>query len=93
MKSGASRKTIRKSIGVRAINYCETVGALDRLLRVDESFDLIRKTLSLKSGGAVLYCVDGFVKDEITEKLIEFYLKSSPEEISENLPYIERNVP
>jgi len=63
---------------------------LDRRLRVGESFDLLKKQLTLDSGGyASLYYIDGFVKDQITEKLMEYYIKTPPEELSHNIPYVE----
>ncbi len=63
---------------------------LDAALRVGNSFDLIKKQLEVKSGGTViLYYIDGFVKDEITQKLMEYYIKTDSTRLEYNIPYTE----
>lgn len=72
--------------------YRATVRQLDTMLRVGESFDLIRRTMTVVSESceATLYYIDGFVKDEVTVKLMEYYQKAtSVAEIERNLPYTE----
>lgn len=46
----------------------------DEIFRVGESFDLIKKTLRVGSDEAVLYYIDGFVKDAIMQKLMMHFL-------------------
>jgi len=70
-------------------SYKTLVAELDRILRCGESFDIIRRPLKLSAGDAVMYYIDGFVKDEISEKLIEFYLKSDINTLRVNIPYVE----
>ena len=43
---------------------------IDSDLRVNESFDLIKKEIVINNHNAVLYCVDGFVKDGLLMKTI-----------------------
>ena len=63
---------------------------IDTAMREGQSFDLIKKRLTLDSGGyAVLYYIDGFVKDEISEKLMEYYIKTPPEKLADTIPYVE----
>lgn len=73
-------------------NYRATVQQLDEMLRIGESFDLIRRTMTVASEHceATLYYIDGFVKDEVTVRLMEYYQKAgSAAEIRQNLPYTE----
>lgn len=49
-------------------------------LPVDQSFDLIERALTIGGRLASLYFVDGFVKDEIMEKILAFILKLKPED-------------
>lgn len=51
-------------------NYRENVAELDRLLRVGESFDLIKKILRIGRDELTLYYIDGFVKDGVMQKLL-----------------------
>lgn len=75
---------------------------LDRLLRVKESFDLVQKPLDIGSRPASLYFVDGFIKDDVMEKILNFLLSTKPEEMdalstpaafaAKKLAYVEVNI-
>ncbi len=68
-------------------------------LAVDKSFDLVRRDIMIADREAALFFVDGFTKDEVYEKMMEFLLKRKPsdlkgiktmEEFSKHyMPYIE----
>ena len=81
-----------------SLNYKENVNYLSFLLRVDESFDILRKTLRVGDGEFTLYYVDGFVKDTVMQKLMMHFLsvKKLPRSASEfmisNVPYVECDV-
>ncbi len=47
----------------------------DYTFRVDKNFDLIKRTIVFAEKRAVLYFIDGFVKDELMEKILEFLMK------------------
>lgn len=77
----------------------ETTRALDAQLRPDVSFDVVKRKLVIGGRDAALYFVDGLVKDEIFEKILEFLFKIQPEELAaiptmetfsrDHMPYIE----
>ncbi len=50
--------------------YADNTAQLDRLLRVDENFDMIKKPLRIGQDEATLYYIDGFVKDTVMQKLM-----------------------
>lgn len=54
---------------------------IHKILPVEQSFDLIERELVIGGRKAVLYFVDGFIKDEIMEKVLTFILKLQPEEV------------
>lgn len=71
----------------------------DDLLKPELSFDIVKRKISVGGKDAVLYFVDGFIKDEVFEKILE-YLFTLPEEKVEKtkdmdefskfgLPYVE----
>ncbi len=76
-------------------SYAENVKAFDTLLRVDESFDLIKKRLVIGDGEATFYYIDGFIKDTVMQKLMMHFLslkklpRSAREFIDNSLPYVE----
>ncbi len=80
-------------------NYDEWIAKIDGELKPDKSFDIIKRPLKIGGRRAVIYFIDGFIKDEVYEKILEFLYKQTPEEIAgiddmsrfaENkLPYVE----
>ncbi len=72
-------------------NFNKYVERLDAALRPQASFDVIRREFKPKCAPkAVFYYIDGFVKDQVTEKLFEFLLSAERvEDITENMPYVE----
>ena len=50
--------------------YADNVAQLDRLLRVEENFDVIKKPLRIGQDEVTLYYIDGFVKDTVMQKLM-----------------------
>lgn len=76
-------------------DYSENVRAFDRALRVNESFDVIKKRLCFGGGEATFYYIDGFVKDTVMQKLMMHFLslKKLPNGakafVDQSLPYIE----
>ena len=81
-------------------NYTANVERLRSLLDIDKSFDIIEKRLVVGGRRASLFFMDGFVKDEILEKILEFFYGLKPEELpasletfqAEYLPYIETEI-
>lgn len=70
---------------------------IDELLHINRSFDLLYRVVTIGGKKACFYFIDGFCKDEIMEKVLEFLYKITPEEIpatahdflKEKLPYGE----
>ena len=69
----------------------------DRELCVDKNFDIIVRPTTIAEQKACYYFIDGFVKDDIMEKLLEFFYSLTPEDLPENseelskdsIPYVE----
>lgn len=88
-------------------DYSQNVKIFDEIFRVEENFDLIRKTLRIGQDEAVLYYIDGFVKDAVMQKLIihlysldglstgegaEECRKFTKEFMESNIPYVESDL-
>ena len=61
--------------------YMDDLYALEQMLRAGKSYDIIIKKIKVADKKATLYCVDGFVKEEVLEKMFEFLISISPEDI------------
>lgn len=70
---------------------------LNKIMRVDESFDLVYRTFDIADKRACIYFIDGFVKDEIMEKVLESFIDIKPSDFPSNayeflkqrVPYVE----
>lgn len=51
--------------------YSELIPRLDKILAIDKNFDLMNRRLSIGDRDASLYLVDGFVKDELLQKMLQ----------------------
>lgn len=66
-------------------------------LQVQNNFDIICRMLSVGERNACIYFIDGFIKDEIMGKLLEFFYSLTPEDLPESgqgltdyyIPYVE----
>ncbi len=80
-------------------NYIADCATLSSLLKLEENFDIVRRDLVIAERKCSLFFLDGFIKDEIFEKILEFLYKTTPKEISKfdnmrdfslyRMPYVE----
>ncbi len=64
-------------------NFKQTIAKLDSSLPVGRSFDMIRRPIITGGKKAVMYMIDGFVKDEMFEKIMEFLMTADAEKMSQ----------
>ncbi len=63
-------------------NHYEKLGQeLDAALRPDQSFDIVKREIIFGGKRSTIYFIDGFIKDEVFEKIIEFLFLIKPEEL------------
>ena len=55
------------------------------ILNTEKSFDLVRREIAVGGRPACILFVDGMVKDEVMEKMLEYFLKL-PEDIFDKAP-------
>lgn len=73
---------------------------LKTALRSDYSFDIIEREIELSNKKAVMFYIDGFVKDDTMERIMEFFYENTREEITDDartfashcVPYVEVEV-
>lgn len=51
-------------------NYSKDIGRLDELLRVNENFDIIKRTTEFGDAKQTYYYIDGFIKGETMQKFL-----------------------
>lgn len=63
---------------------------LDQLLDVDNNFDVIHRVIDIGGKEACMYLVDGFCKDELLQKLLQYLMDRKPEDMPEEMDGISR---
>ena len=59
----------------------EAVATANCYLRIHESFDLTVKRLRIGGRRAAFYCVEGLIKDEVLERMMEFFCSLSEKQL------------
>lgn len=71
--------------------YSANLSKLKSALRSDESFDLVQRNLVINSRKAALFFIDGFIKDDIIEKILEFFYKNLTNENFKSARYFAQS--
>lgn len=61
----------------------ENINNFNEKLHINESFDIIYRVIDIGGRQSCLYCVDGLNKDSILEKILEYIMKLTPEDMPE----------
>ena len=64
-------------------SFDENKAYIDSLLHIDKSFDMIYRVVMIGGKKACFYFIDGFCKDEVLEKILEFFYQINPKEMPE----------
>lgn len=79
-------------------NYNENIRLMRKLLRVEDSFDVLHKQLKIGDGELSIFFIDGFTKDTVMQKLMMHFISlkkvsgDARSYMTQNLPYIETDV-
>ena len=69
----------------------ENTRLLYELLRADQNYDMIFRPIRVGDQQACLYFINGFVKDEVLEKLLEFFYSLTPEDLPQDSEELTKN--
>lgn len=64
-------------------NFDKNKKYIDELFQIDKSFDLIYRVVTIGGRTSCFYFIDGFCKDEVMEKIMEYLYKLTPEQMPE----------
>ncbi len=80
-------------------SFEEKVALVQKTLRIDQSFDILERQILVGGQKAHLFFIDAFTKDDVMEKIFEFMMRITPEQLdsiqdsqgfaSVVLPYVE----
>lgn len=65
--------------------YWQNAEAVRRKLRIKESFDLVERPVKIAGRSASFFLVDGFAKDEVMEKIMEYVMSLTEKDVPETM--------
>lgn len=72
-------------------DYNTNLQVLSDALRSEQSFDLVKRDLIIADRKAALFFIDGLLKDDITEKILEFFYKNVKDENFKSALYFSQS--
>lgn len=57
---------------------------MNRVLGVEQNFDVVHRMMSIGTRNACMYLIDGFCKDDLIQKLLQYFMDMKPEDVPEN---------
>lgn len=81
-------------------NLTQDMQYMNERLAVNQNFDIVYRVIKIGGRTACMYFVDGFCKDELMQKLLQYLMDLKPEDMSEDLhglskesmPYVEVDI-
>lgn len=68
-----------------SLDFDTNVKTINDLLHIDQSFDLMYRTIIIGGKRACFYFIGGFVNNDIMEKLMQFFYSVKPEDVELSL--------
>lgn len=86
-----------KNLNVFSGEYAQRRKIIEKLLDIPDNFDMLNREFVMGGKKTTLYAVDGFLKGEISEKVMEFFYSISEEDmpgtfqefVAKQIPYVD----
>lgn len=97
MRKADKNKTVTFYESKMKTELVENMEYLNHKLAVDTNFDVVYRVIEVGGKKACMYFVDGFCKDELMQKLLQYFITLTPKEMPESahemskqcMPYVE----
>lgn len=66
-------------------SLAESMKYLSEHMHVEESFDLVYRVIEVGGRKACIYFIDGFCKDEMMQKLMQYFMTLTPEDLPQDV--------
>lgn len=72
-------------------SHTKNLGKIKKALRSDKSFDLVERDIIIGGRNTAMFFIDGFIKDDIAEKILEFFYKNVTDENFQSADYFAKS--
>ncbi len=78
-------------------NLSQNMDYLNHILGVEQNFDVVHRTMSIGDKDACMYLIDGFCKDDLLQKILQYFMDMKPQDVPKDaaglvksyIPHIE----
>lgn len=71
----------------------ENMALFEKSVRVDYNFDILKRKIIMGEKQAGFYFIDGFVQEDMVEKLMQFFYSLKPENLKDIDTFLEEGMP
>lgn len=71
----------------------ENIALFEKSVRVDYNFDILKRKIIMGGKQAGFYFIDGFVQEDMVEKLMQFFYSLKPENLKDIDTFLEEGMP
>lgn len=71
----------------------ENMALFEKSVRVDYNFDILKRKIIMGGKQAGFYFIDGFVQEDMVEKLMQFFYSLKPENLNDIDTFLEEGMP
>lgn len=71
----------------------ENMALFEKSVRVDYNFDILKRKIIMGGKQAGVYFIDGFVQEDMVEKLMQFFYSLKPENLKDIDTFLEEGMP
>ena len=88
------RPQSEKSIDIFAGDYSQRKKAIAKLLDLPDNFDILVREMLIGEKKVILYAVDGFLKGDISQKVLEYFCNIGKKEMPEDFDsFVKQEIP
>jgi stage V sporulation protein AF len=74
-------------------NAHENIHKMENMLRVKENFDILEREIVIAGKNAGFFFIDGFVQEDMVEKLMQFFYSLEPENLKDIDTFLKNGMP
>jgi stage V sporulation protein AF len=74
-------------------NVHENIHKMENMLRVKENFDILEREIVIAGKNAGFFFIDGFVQEDMVEKLMQFFYSLKPENLKDIDTFLKNGMP
>lgn len=90
---GADNRTQKIKKTEFSVRAEENISKMEKHLRVNENFDMLERRLIIGGKIAGFFFIDGFVQEDMIEKLMQFFYSLKPEDLQNVDTFMKKGIP